>query len=151
MDIPQLANDLTITLTPVLPVLMEFGKEMSADAAKRVNQAVIDGAKSIWGRLWPHVKNSPAAEGAAREAATAPDDPDAQAAFRLQLRKILEANPELAEALAPDVAQLKSVVASGDGSVAVGGSANGATIITGDHNRVGGTSSDQRDQTVKGD
>jgi len=38
--------------------------------------------------------------GAAEEAAAEPDDPDAQAALRLQIRKILEADPALAAELA---------------------------------------------------
>src|SRR5262249_23844430 len=80
----------------------------------------------------------------AADVAKAPDDGDARAALRLQLRKILEADPELASELARMVdtpgaktryqatlrgsgaiAQGPGAVAAGKGGVAVGGKVQG--------------------------
>ncbi|MCW2236297.1 hypothetical protein [Azospirillum canadense] len=72
---------------------------------------------------------------AAQEVSQAPDDDDAKAALRLQLRKLLTANPGLAEELVSALGGSK-VVASGAGAVAIGGSVTGSTIITGSGNLV---------------
>lgn len=83
----------------------------------------------------------PAALEAAQDAAAQPDDEDAQAALRRQLKKLLAAD----EALAAEVTRLweetkaagVTVSATGQRSVAIGGSVSGSIIITGDRNRVG--------------
>jgi hypothetical protein len=85
------------------------------------------------------VQAKPAAQEAAQEVARNPQDTDAQAALRLQLKKILTEDQALARELVPLVQSLQqtriSVIASGDRSVATGGSISGSTIITGDVNK----------------
>jgi hypothetical protein len=83
------------------------------------------------------VEEKPAAQEAAEEVAARPDDDDALAALRLQLRKLLEEDQQLASDLTriweeAQAANVVHVTASGERSVAVGGDVSGSTIITGD-------------------
>ncbi len=68
------------------------------------------------------------------------EDPDAQAALRLQLKKLLSEEPALAEEVARLWEQVQAAgvtaTAGGDRSVAIGGSVTGSTIVTGDRNTV---------------
>ncbi|MBB6547931.1 hypothetical protein [Nonomuraea rubra] len=73
------------------------------------------------------------------ELAQAPDDPDLQAALRVQIRRLLAADEELVAQLRAMVAEARAgtggtvtVTASGERSVAIGRD-NSGTIITGDH------------------
>jgi hypothetical protein len=58
----------------------------------------------------------------------------------MNVRDIIEADPELAKALAQLLTQRTQVRVAGNRSVGVGGSVNGANIVTGDGNIVGGPS-----------
>ena len=69
-----------------------------------------------------------------------PDDDDALASLRLQLRKLLEQDQGLADDLAriwqeAQAANVVQVTASGERSVAVAGDVTGSTIVTGDQTR----------------
>lgn len=67
-----------------------------------------------------------------------PKDTDALAALRLQLKKLLQEDAELAAEAARLLASAPGtqVIASGDRSVAIGEDASGNIIITGDNNKV---------------
>ena len=107
-------------LAPALPYLME----------KTGDVAVGETIKKLWEKLRGAIQASPAASEAVDELAARPDDEDLRAVLRVQLKKLLEADPSLAD----EVARL-NVTASGDRSVAAGGDISG-TIVTGDDNRV---------------
>ena len=83
---------------------------------------------------------STAVQVAARDVVQRPDDLDAAAALRLQLRKLLEADPRLAEELAGLVEEGRRAgvltVAAGARSVAVGGDMSDSVIVTGDDSTV---------------
>ena len=83
---------LTAFLAPFLPVLLQLTAEGAASRDR-------DTAQAIWQKLQPQVAARPSAQEAADDVAHHPDDPDAQAALRLQLKKILEADPALAGAI----------------------------------------------------
>jgi hypothetical protein len=140
IEIVTLAREIAAALQPAAPYLAAFG----SSAAKKAGEALPDAVKALWERLAPHVEAAPAAKESVSDLAAAPDDADTQAAFRVQLRKLLEADPALARDLSVLLAQAKptgnTVTASGHRSVAIGGSANGATIVTGD-GAVGGNKS----------
>lgn len=136
MDVATLAKDVAAFLTPFLPYLLKAGET----AAEGVwGQAAWESVKALWGKLRPKVEARPAAQEAAQELADHPDDEDAQAALRLQLRKILAED----EVLAAEVAQLwektkamgVTVIASGEHSVAAR-EIEGSVIVTGDQNVV---------------
>lgn len=140
MDISELAQALTTTLIPVLPYLLKAGEKASEEAGKKIAGDSWEYAKDLWAKLRPKVDAKPAALEAANDAARAPDDIDAQAALRLQLRKLLAED----KALATDLAQWwesvraagVNVTAAGDRSVAIGGEVKSSNIITGDGNIV---------------
>ena len=73
---------------------------------------------------------------AVRDVAHTPDDEDAQAALRVQLKKLLAEDQTLTEEVTEWWQRAKAagimVTASGDRSVAIGGDVLGSTIVTGD-------------------
>ena len=99
---------LTTFLAPFLPTLMKLGgKILEGAAAKsgetagtKLTEQALNKASAIWEKLLPKVQAKEAAKEAAEDVAKAPDDADAQAALRLQFKKILEREPSLAEAIA---------------------------------------------------
>jgi len=138
MDIQALTQQLVAFLTPFLPYLLKAGEKAAEEAGKKLGSDAWEKAKALWSRL----RGKERVVQAAQDLAASPDDPDAQAALRLQLKKALEAD----QALVAEVARLwkevetagVTVTASGDRSVAIGGSVSGSTIITGNRNKVEG-------------
>jgi hypothetical protein len=131
---------LTAFLAPCLGFLLASGKAAGDRAADSLGTQVWEHAQRLWARLRPSIVSRPAAEEAARDLGEHPDDEQARAALGWQLRKALDADP----ALAADVEELwgqartAGVIAGGQRSVAVGGDLAHSTVITGDHNRLGG-------------
>ena len=139
MDNTMLVQNLTAFLAPFLPYLLktsekaieEVGKQLGADAWRR--------AKVLWTKLRTKMEVNPAAQEAAQDVANAPEDADAQAALRLQLRKLLSGD----EILAAEMTRLwevtktagVTIIATGKRSVAAQ-KIEGSTIITGDQNIV---------------
>lgn len=99
---------LTAFLAPFLPSLMKFGGKLldtaieksGETAGTQLTEKAMNKASAIWEKLFPKVEAKESAKEAAEDVAKAPDDADAQAALRLQLKKILEADPDLAGAIA---------------------------------------------------
>lgn len=146
MDISALAAAATSCLTPALPFLMKAGEKGIETIGGKMGAGVWETARAIWQRL----SSSPSVELAAREVASTPEDEDAQAALRYQLKKVLAADEQLASALAQlleesgksahycaevhgegAVAQGPGAVAAGKGGVAVGGDLHGEARIGG--------------------
>ncbi|MEO0969840.1 MAG: hypothetical protein AAFX80_16295 [Cyanobacteria bacterium J06639_18] len=75
---------------------MTVGNKTMEGASQKVGEDVWKKAKAIWVKLQPKVKAKEAAQEAVRDVTQNPEDEDSQAALRLQLKKILEADPELA-------------------------------------------------------
>lgn len=140
VDLTTLAKDLITFLTPFLPYLLKAGDKAVEEAGKKLGADAWERAKALWGKLRPKVEAKPAAQEAAQDVAQAPVDEDAQAALRLQLKKLLNED----EAFAKEVARLwegaksagVTVIAHGERSVAIGGGVSGSSIITGDKNVV---------------
>jgi hypothetical protein len=131
---------LTAFLAPFLPTLVKAGEKVVDKAADAVGDEAFTYARALWERLRPKVEAKPAAEEAAEEVAERPDDDDALGALRLQLRKLLEEDTQLAGDLAAiwqeaQAANVVQVTASGERSVAVGGDVTGSSIVTGDQSR----------------
>jgi hypothetical protein len=101
MDIALLVK----LLAPALPLLLGLGQKAIDKGAEKLGEK---GAEGLVGRMWqmlkPKVEAKPAAIEAAADVAKAPDDEDAIASLRQQLKKILEA-PENAD-LAAEIAKL---------------------------------------------
>jgi hypothetical protein len=128
MDAVQLAQLVVTTLAPALPsLLMKIPEGAVGKIGENITDAVSKPALKLWQTLRPRLEARPAALEAAQDAASAPDDADAQAAFRRQVKKLLEADSAFAQELAAllpaatgDSVQNSPTTASGAGSVAVG-------------------------------
>jgi hypothetical protein len=101
MDIALLVK----VLARALPLLLGLGQKAIEKGAEKLGEK---GAEGLVGKMWqmlkPKVEAKPAAIEAAVDVANAPDDEDAIASLRQQLKKILEA-PENAD-LAAEIAKL---------------------------------------------
>jgi hypothetical protein len=141
---PQLPAQLVQLLAPYLPYLLKGLKLAGQEAAKKLGEKAgeqgFEQAKTLWEKLRPKVEAKPAALEAAQDAAAHPDDEDTLAALRLQMKKLLAEDEALAQELARLLPQSgpagQTVIASGDRSVAIGGSVSGSVIVTGDHNKI---------------
>ena len=140
MDISLLASSLTTALVPLLHYLLKSGEKSAEENGTAVADRSLEWEKSLWSRLKPKLEAKPAALEAAQDAAQTPDDEDAQAALRVQLRKLLTEDQSLAEEVSRCLEQGKTaginVSATGERSVAISGDVKGTTIVTGDRNKV---------------
>jgi hypothetical protein len=140
MDVSALAMQLVTYLAPFLPYLVKAGDKAVEEAGKLFGASAWERAKSLWAKLTPKIEAKPAAKEAVQDAANAPEDEDAKAAWRLQVKKLLSEDPVLASDLAKVLADLPSgstnVTITGDRSVGIGRDALDSMIITGDKNAV---------------
>lgn len=140
MDIGALASSVTAALVPLLPYLLKAGEKAAEETGKTVAGQSWEWAKSLWTKLKPKVEAKESALEAAQDVAQSPEDEDAQAALRVQLKKLLTEDQSLAEEVGHWLEQGKAaginVFAAGDRSVAIGGNVNSSTIVTGDQNKV---------------
>jgi len=91
----QLAARAAAFLAPFLPYLLKVGEKAVEEVGKKFGGAAWEKAQALWGKL----KGQPQVAAAACDVAALPDDEDALAAFRLQLKKALAADEALATAL----------------------------------------------------
>jgi hypothetical protein len=116
-------------------LLQEVGEQAAHAAGRALGPDALARARALWEKLDPALKARPAAQEAAHDVAADPDDEDARAALRLQLKKLLTDDPALASQLAQLIGsgdRTVNVTASGERAVALGGGVVGSTIITGD-------------------
>ena len=141
-----IANGVVIALAPALTKalsaatgpLVTTGEEL----IKSVGQAAGEHAAALLKAISRKFKGRPTAEEAMADLVKTPDDQDAQAALRLQLKKLLEAD----EAFAHELRQLldaaskaaaggeTKVNVDGERSIGIGGDVN-APIFTGNVDR----------------
>jgi hypothetical protein len=139
-DPNEIARQIVPFLAPFLPYLLKAGEKAAEEAGRKLGAAAWEQAQALWARLRRKVEARPAAQEAVADAAANPQDEDALAALRLQLRKLLEEDAALREEVARLWQEARAasltVAAVGPRSVAIGGDVSGSVIITGDHNRV---------------
>jgi hypothetical protein len=75
---------------------MRGGERLVEGAGEQAADDVQGLARRLWDRLQPKIPERAAAYQAAEDAAERPDDEDAAGAIRLEIRKILDEDPELA-------------------------------------------------------
>lgn len=137
MDIPKLVQSVSTYLMPAMPYLLKLSEAAGEEASNVIGSDIWEVAKSLWAGLLHRVEAKPSALEAAHDVAAAPDNTDAHAALRLQLKKILAEDAKLVAELQEilDKAQaIHKVNVSGNRNVTIGGSIAGGTIITGDSN-----------------
>jgi hypothetical protein len=86
-------------LTPFLPALLNISGKIFDGALEELGADALHKAKSIWATLAPKLTARPVAQEAITDLAAAPDKSDLQAALRVQLQKLLDQDPTLAETL----------------------------------------------------
>jgi hypothetical protein len=151
VDVVTTATEFVGVIAPYLPSLAVVGAQVKAQATEAATAAAEAGVRrygaaawerlqALWGTLRGRVTDTPAAHEAFDDAIATPDDPDALAALRMRIRKLLEADPDLALAVASWLDGVRSastlVHAEGERSVAIGGGVQGSTIVTGDRVRL---------------
>lgn len=138
----------TLAVTAVaflVPYLVKTGEK----AAETVGEKLPEVAGKVWNAIMATFKGKPAAEEASKDLVANPANEDNRAAFRKELRKILEAEPTLAIELTrllekaqressesiivtgSGAAATKDSVAAGAGGVAVRGDVNGGITLGG--------------------
>ncbi len=133
VDVTTLAAGAVAALVPALPMLVDVGKGAAGEIGKRTVGKVSDAALGIWHLLRPKVDASPVLAEAVTDLAQSPDDEDAQAALRVQIRKALTADPELAAQLQRVMENSQTSVTQtvvGSGNVVAGRDMKGNTITT---------------------
>ena len=142
MDIATVTAGVTGVLVPALPFLAKAGEKGAEVLGQQIGAGVWETAKALWRKLRPAVEASPTAAAAVQDVVAAPGDEDTQAALRVQLKKLLEADKDLLAGLAQvleaaghpqqaanfgdgAIAQGPGAVAAGKGGVAVGGDVHG--------------------------
>ncbi|MFE0424937.1 hypothetical protein [Streptomyces sp. NPDC058953] len=127
MDALTVANDLapyvTAAVTAYGTAVVTRTTDLAADSTVSLGQRVVQ-------RLWSREDSRAGLEQAIEEVAENPQDEDAQAALRIQVRRILREDAELAAELAQVVPATRNLTASGDGAVAV--EVNHGIISTGE-------------------
>jgi hypothetical protein len=86
-------------LTPFLPSLLNLGSKVFDGVLEELGADTFHKAQSIWAALSPKLKAKPTAQEAFTDLAAAPDNADFQAVLRVQLQKLLDQDPTLAETL----------------------------------------------------
>jgi len=139
-DLAPIAASIVSFLAPFLPYLLKAGEKAAEEMGRKMGSEAWEAAQALWSKLRPKVEAKPAAQEAVQDAAANPNDPDAQAALRQQLKKLLAEDPTLAAEIADlwrrAQAAGTTVIAAGERSVAIGGSVSGSVIVTGDRNTV---------------
>jgi hypothetical protein len=140
INLPSIAGELTTALTPILPYVLNVGEKILDKPGDKVSEAVWSRGVALWEKLWPNVKNKHVALEAARKVALTPDDEDARAALRLQLKKVLTDDSALSTEIIKLLEETRSsgvtISLSGNRSVVIGRDVINSHIITGDRNNV---------------
>src|SRR3954452_12001376 len=83
-------------LAPALPYLTRAGERVAAEASQALGGAAWEYAQRLWDKLGARLKARPGGEEAVDDVAAAPGDAEARTVLVRQLRKLLEADPDLA-------------------------------------------------------
>jgi hypothetical protein len=127
-------------MVEVVPAISAAVGAYGVGVLTRAQDAAVDATVNLGQRilawLWGHAAERGRLEAAVTDLATDGEDPDAVAALRLQVRRILAQDPELVTELAGMLPPAPRAGAIGTRSVAIAGN-NTAPITTGDHSPIG--------------
>lgn len=95
---------LTAFISPFLPFLLKLGtkatEKATETAAGKFGEAAWSKAQAVWEKLSPKVEANEVAKQAMIDVANNPKDEDLQASLRVQLKKLLNQDQDLAKAMA---------------------------------------------------
>ncbi|MEM9804601.1 MAG: toll/interleukin-1 receptor domain-containing protein [Cyanobacteria bacterium P01_D01_bin.56] len=95
MDVAQL----TQFLLPCLPTLLQSHGAIPVNSPNTIDPGTWTQARQIWEKLWPSIDSKETAKEALLDVVQNPQDADLQVAVRVQLKKLLEQDPTLANAI----------------------------------------------------
>jgi len=98
----------TSVVAALAPYLMKAGEEFAKEAGK----AAVNKIGTLYQFLNKRFKNHPSAKEALDDLKAKPDDEDAQAALRVQIKKQLKADPGLAKTIKKLLGEIKQDKAS---------------------------------------
>lgn len=136
MDTALITSTAAAATTLLTPYLVKAGEKAAEEVGKKLPQSV----GKVWSAITARFKGKPAAEEAVVDLVADPEDADKAAAFRNQLKKLLESNPDFAEELAELVRNAKpqegdTIANTGSGAVATHGgvaAGKGGVAVKGD-------------------
>lgn len=137
MDIVSLTQALVTLLAPLLPYLLKAGEKSAEEIGKNIGDSAWNLAKKIWSRLFPKINPRPAAKEAVDDLVKNPNDPDSIAAFRIQIKKILESDLLLANELHSQIHSINNAARDVNiniGGIHVGGNVYGGNFVSGTGN-----------------
>lgn len=135
MDIVILTQALVALLAPLLPFLIKAGEKAVEEVGKKIGESAWNLAKKIWLRLTPKINASPAAKEAVNDLVKNPKDADYLAAFRVQVRKILESDPLLAKELNSQINNINNAARDVNiGNININGNVSGGNFVGGTGN-----------------
>jgi hypothetical protein len=155
MDLATLAQLITSMFVP-------YVAKAGAKLAEKVGERLPDQIQKLWEIIYVRFKGKSATEEVINDFAANPGEEDAQAIFRIQLKKLLSEDIAFAEELrtllprvnTADVSNIGSgavatdgSVASGMGGIAIGGNVTGNARITLDRQDIHGNPQDTTDAT----
>jgi hypothetical protein len=132
----------TTAVTVLSPYLAKAGEK----AVEEVGKKLPDQIGHVWRAIMAKFTGKPAAEEAVKDLVATPDDTDNQAAFRKELRKVLETDTAFAAEMerllssarseagdtilntGPGAVATRGGTAAGTGGIAIGGNVSGGTI-----------------------
>jgi hypothetical protein len=131
--------EVDVILSQIVPAIGAAVGAYGTGILTRAEAAAADATVSLGHRILAKIlhrtpQRAPL-EAAVTDLAADRQDPDAVAALRLQLRKILTQDPQLMAELAAMLPSARQASAAGDRSVAIAGD-NRAAISTGDHSPI---------------
>jgi len=131
MDSEELAKVVSALLVPTLPYLIRGARQ----AGTTIREEASKQAQRLWAVVKPKIDETPSGSSAAADVADAPEDLDAQAAFRLQLRKLLAQDPAFLEELSQVWRETGQAAGRGGKRVVtVGGGVSSSAVVAGDSN-----------------
>jgi hypothetical protein len=104
---PNIALATSVVAT-LAPYLVKAGEEF----AKEVGKTAVSKIETLYQFLNKRFKNHPSAKEALDDLKTKPDDEDAQAALRVQIKKLLKADPTLVKTIQQMLDEIKQDKAS---------------------------------------
>lgn len=132
----------TTAVSVLSPYLAKAGEKAVEEVGKKLPETL----GRVWRSITARLSGKPAAEEAAKDLAATPEDNDNQAAFRKELRKMLETDSAFATELAallhsaqresgvtvtntgPGAVATGGSVAAGAGGIAIGGNVSGSVL-----------------------
>jgi hypothetical protein len=151
MDPATIAAAVVAIVRPFISGFVKGAQASTESLGEQAGGAIRDLAQRLWHRIHPTLETKPQAAEAVTDVAEHPDDEDSAAALRVQIRKVLEGDPDLARELASSLQEAQQagivadVVVYGGVKAESGGVAAGRDVTGGVQTGTSSGRSEERD------